>query len=160
VTARIHAIAAAVDPALRLHTVAKLSEGDPTLWLEFGFLFKLLLLVSGIALLLSLASIYAALSFAVSRRTHEIGIRMALGADAVRVAAATFSRPVTHVALGVVLGAGLTAALATVVAGRLSPAAAFVVAGYAALMLAVCLLSAITPLRRALRVDPTETLRA
>jgi predicted lysophospholipase L1 biosynthesis ABC-type transport system permease subunit len=158
--ARIHAIAAAVDPALRLHTVARMSEGDPTLWLEFTFLFKLLLLVSGIALLLSLASIYAALSFAVSRRRRDIGIRVALGADAVRVAAATFSRPLTHVALGVVLGAGLTAALATVVAGRLSATAALVIAGYAVLMLAICSLSAIVPVRRALQVDPTEALRA
>jgi predicted permease len=160
VTARIHAIAAAADPALRLHTVARMSDGDPTLWLEFAFLFKLLLLVSAIALMLSLCGIYAAMSFAVSRRTREIGVRIALGADAVRVATATFARPFVHVVLGVLLGAGLTAALASVVAGRLTASAAIAVVVYGALMLGVCLLPAITPLRRALRVDPTEALRA
>jgi putative ABC transport system permease protein len=160
VAARMHAIAAAVDPALRLHSVARISDGDPTEWLEFDFLFKLLALVSSIALLLSLAGIYAAMSLAVSRRTREIGIRVALGANVARVASATFGRTVAHVGLGVVLGAGLTGALAWTVTGGLSVSGAFLVAGYAALMLAVCLLSSITPLRRALRIDPTEALRA
>jgi predicted permease len=158
--ARIHAIAAGVDPMLRLHTVATISDGDPTYWLEFAFLFKLLVLVSAIALLLSLSSVFAAMSFAVSRRRREIGIRVALGADAARVAAATFSRPCIHVVIGVVLGAGLTTALAWVVAGSLSATAAVVITVYAALMLGISLLPAIAPLRRALRVDPTEALRA
>ena len=90
VASRLHAIAAAVDPALRLHSVARISDGDPTEWLEFDFLFKLLALVSSIALLLSLAGIYSAMSLAVSRRTREIGIRVALGANVARVASATF----------------------------------------------------------------------
>jgi ABC-type lipoprotein release transport system permease subunit len=62
--------------------------------------------------------------------------------------------------MGVALGAGLTAALTVAVTGGLSAAAAGVVFGYALLMLCVCLLPSIAPLRRALRVDPTEALRA
>ena len=160
VASRLHAIAAAADPALRLHSIARISDGDPTEWLEFDFLFKLLALVSSIALLLSLAGIYSAMSLAVSRRTREIGIRVALGANVASVASATFGRTFAHVGLGVVLGAGLTGALAWAVTGGLSVAGALLVAGYAALMLAVCLLSSIAPVRRALRVDPTEALRA
>lgn len=160
VAARVHALAAAVDPMLRLHEIASLGDGEPTNWLEFEFLFKLLSVVSAIALLLSVASIYAAMSFAVSRRTREIGIRVALGAGAARVAAATFSRPCVQVGLGVLLGAGLTAAMTVAITGGLSAAAAGLIVGYALLMLCVCLLPSIAPLRRALRVDATEALRA
>ena len=160
VAARVHAHAAAVDPMLRLHAMGSLGAGEPTNWLEFEFLFKLLSVVSAIALLLSLAGIYAAMSFAVSRRRREIGIRVALGAGAARVASATFSRPLVQVGLGVLLGAALTAALTVAISGGLSAAAASGVAAYALLMLCVCLLPSIAPLRRALRVDPTEALRA
>jgi hypothetical protein len=160
VAARLHAIAATVDPTLRLHSVAPMSEGDPTMWLEFDFLFKLLLLVSGIALLLSLAGIYAALSFAVSRRTREIGIRVAMGASALRVTTAIFSKPLIQVGGGVLVGAGLTAALAVAVTGGVTMAGVALLAAYAALMLGVCLTPSITPVRRALRVDATEALRA
>ena len=159
-SARLHAIAAAVDPTLRLHAVAPVSEGDPTLWLEFDFLFTLLMLVSAMALLLSMAGIYAALSFAVSRRTREIGIRVAMGASAARVAMAIFSRPVAQVGTGVLLGVGLTAALAIVVTGGVTAAGIGLVAAYATLMLGVCLLPSVTPVRAALRVDATEALRA
>ena len=160
VASRVQALAVAVDPMLRLNAIASMGEGDPTMWLEMDFLSKLLTLVSAIALLLSLASIYAAMSFAVSRRTREIGIRVALGAGTARVAAAIFSRPIIHVGIGVLLGTGLTIALTVVVTGAMSPAAYALVAGYALLMLGVCLLPSIPPLRRALRVDATEALRA
>ncbi len=160
VAARMRVMAGAVDPALRLYAVASMRTGDPTAWLEFDFLSKLLTLVSAIALLLSLAGIYAAMSFAVSRRRREIGIRVALGADALRVVAATFSRPLAQVGLGVLLGAGLTAALAIAVTGGPSVSGALRVAAYAALMLGVCVLPSIAPVRRALQVDPTEALRA
>ena len=160
VAARIHALAAAIDPMLRLHSMGSLGAGEPLNWLEFEFLFKLLSVVSAVALLLSLAGIYASMSFAVSRRTREIGIRVALGAGPARVASATFSRPFVQVGLGVLLGAALTVALTVAVRGELSAAAAGAVAAYALLMLCVCLLSSIKPLRRALRVDATEALRA
>ena len=159
VVARLHTIAASIDPRLRLHNVARMSDGDPTMWMEFEFLFKLLMLVSGIALLLSLAGIYAAMSFAVSRRTREIGIRMALGATAVRVATATFARPFGQVGLGVLIGAGLTSALVYAVTGGVSATGVGLVTAYAAAMLGVCLLPSITPLGRALRVDPTGALK-
>jgi predicted permease len=159
-TGRLQALAAAIDPTLRVHDVVSLADGDPTMWMEFDYLFRLVTTVSAIALLLSLASIYAAMSFAVARRRREIGIRTALGADAVRIASATFARPFTQVGLGVLLGAGLTAALTWAIAGGVSAAALAVVCAYAILMLGICLLPAVTPLRRALNVDPTEALRA
>jgi hypothetical protein len=70
------------------------------------------------------------------------------------------SRSAAPVALGVIAGAGLTTALTRAVMGELSVAAAALVSAYAVAMLALCLLPGIGPLRRALKVDATEALRA
>ncbi|HEV2149220.1 MAG TPA: ABC transporter permease [Longimicrobiaceae bacterium] len=156
---RLRAIATEVDPALRLHEVLPLDEVGSTLWLELDFLFKLLVLVSSIALLLSLAGIYSVMSFTVSRRTREIGIRVALGADPWRVAAAILSRPLAQVGVGLAAGAVLVTALTRVVSG-LSAKEVGMVAAYMALMMGVCMLACIVPTRRALRVEPTDALRA
>jgi ABC-type antimicrobial peptide transport system permease subunit len=157
---RLHALAAAVDPALRVQTPAPTSRLN-TSDLEFlGFWFRLTVLVSAIALLLSLAGIYAVTSFAVSRRTREIGIRVALGATAPRVVAATFARPLIQVSIGIIAGAALAVAFSFgVLRGALWPMGALAVAGYAVLMMAVCLLACVMPTRRALRIQPTDALR-
>jgi predicted permease len=158
---RLRALAAATDPALRLHEVLPLDRVGATMWMEFDFLWRLLALVSGVALLLSLAGIYAVTSFTVSRRTREIGIRVALGADARRVVAAIFARPLAQVGVGVLAGGMVTAALAYgALRGALGPAGAALVLAYAALMMGVCMLACVVPTRRALRVEPTEALRA
>ncbi|MBW3553376.1 MAG: ABC transporter permease [Gemmatimonadetes bacterium] len=158
---RLRALATTVDPGLRLHEILPLDEVGITMWLESQFIFRLLIIVSSIALLLSLAGIYSAMSFAVSRRTREIGVRVALGADARRVAAAIFRRPLTQVAAGIAVGGTLTAALILALSGGAVSARGFaMVAAYLTLMVGVCLLACIVPTRRALSLEPTEALRA
>ena len=74
---------------------------------------------------------------------------------------AIFRGPLAQVGLGVVAGAGLAAALAFgVLRGGLWPRGAALVVAYAALMMGVCMLACIVPTSRALRVEPTEALRA
>jgi ABC-type antimicrobial peptide transport system permease subunit len=108
-----------------------------------------------------LAGIYAVMAFTVARRTREIGIRVALGASQRRVLASIFRRPLTQVALGVLAGTFVTGLLAYGLNGMaVSPRGAAMVAAYAVLMLAVCLMACIVPTRRALAVEPTEALRA
>jgi hypothetical protein len=83
--------------------------------LEFAaFWVRLLAVVSAVAMLLSMAGIYAVMSFTVARRTREIGIRVALGASRRRVVAAVFARPLAQVGLGVVAGGVLTVLLGDV----------------------------------------------
>ena len=77
---RLRAVAASVDLALRVDDIQPLDRVGASTWNEFDFLFRLLVLMSSIAVLLSLAGIYAILSFTISRRTREIGVRVALGA--------------------------------------------------------------------------------
>ncbi len=168
---RIRSIASAVDPTLRVSEVQRLDKvTDPILW-AVGLWIRLTVLLTAIALLLSLAGIYAVLSFTVARRTREIGVRVALGASRRRVVTAIFRRPLTQVGLGVLAGTILIAAGTVAASGwapdqginlsdaRISPAQVALLVAYAVLMLGVCLLACVVPTRRALGVEPTEALR-
>ena len=167
---RVREITAAIDPMLRLSNFQRLDQvADSMLWILRMWL-RVSLLLTAIAILLSLAGIYAVLSYTVARRTREIGVRVALGASRQRLVMAIFRRPLTHVALGVLAGTSLIVFLAVLVsggdgglgrvAGGFSVTNAALLLGYATFMLAVCLLACVVPTRRALKVEPTEALRA
>jgi hypothetical protein len=165
---RMRSIATAVDPTLRLSEIQRLSDvSDAMLWI-MGLWIKVTVLLTAIALLLSLAGIYAVLSFIVARRTREIGVRVALGASPRRILLAIFRRPLVQVGIGVATG-GLLIALAAqaLVHTEMANAGSGVslglvaeLAAYGMLMFGVCLLACIVPTRRALGVEPTEALRA
>jgi putative ABC transport system permease protein len=158
---RLRALATAVDPTLRVDELLPLDAVGAELWSELAFLFRVLVVVSAVALLLSLSGIYSVMAFAVSRRTREIGVRVALGSDRRHVVAAVFARPLAQVASGIAAGGVLTALITLAVHdGALSAAQLGAVVAYAALMLGVCLLACVVPTRRALRIQPTEALRA
>jgi len=167
---RMREIAAGVDPALRLTAMERMDRiADSLVWF-WGLWMRVTMGLTAIALLLSLAGIYAVLSYTVARRTREIGVRVALGASARRIITATFRRPLIQVTMGVVAGGilvgvaaaamGSTTQFEGVRAPGLSPTDLALLVAYAALMLAVCLLACIVPTWRALRVQPTEALRA
>ena len=158
---RLRELAAAVDPTLRLDGVVPMDElqaGDLTMQ---GYILRLLVVVSLLALTLSLAGVYAVTSFTVARRTREIGIRVALGADPRRLAVAVVRRPITQAGLGVLLGCTLLGLLQQVTAADgLSPRALLVLLGCGGALFGTCLLACVLPMRRALAVEPTEALRA
>ena len=155
---RLRSLAAAVDPTLRLHaptTLAQINRED----LYFVRLqFWLVTVVSAGAMLLSLAGIYSVLSFTVSQRTREMGVRLALGGGAWAVAATMIRRPLVLVGTGILLGAVETVMLVSAVNG-VSAARMLGVAGYIVLMVGVCTLASLVPVRRALTIEPTEALR-
>jgi hypothetical protein len=154
-------VAAAVDPTLRLYDVMPLERLADSELRVLTVVFRLLVVVSVIALTLSLAGVYAVMSFAVARRTREIGIRIALGANRRRVVAAVFRQPLTQLAIGVGAGTALLVGVSILARGGMLPARnVAIVVAYAALMMAVSLLACVVPTRRALRVEPTEALRA
>jgi ABC-type antimicrobial peptide transport system permease subunit len=96
----------------------------------------------------------------VSRRTREIGIRIALGAERLRVIGPILRRPLTQVGLGIVVGAVLTAvAFVTIFEGTPSVNEGAMMVGYALVMMAICLLACVVPVHRALNVAPAEVLR-
>ena len=151
-------LAAQVDVTLRVTEVQPLDRVTAGALREIGFWTTLLGGVSLSALMLSLTGIYAVMSFAVSRRTREIGIRVALGSDRGRVVLAVLRQPLKQVALGVVFGAILVTLLSGQIVSTLRYA--WIITGYSAVMFSVCLLACLVPARRALRVDPIDALRA
>jgi ABC-type antimicrobial peptide transport system permease subunit len=168
---RIRTLSTAIDPTLRLAEIQRLDQvADPLLWF-LHFWLRITAAVTGIALLLSLAGIYAVLSFTVARRTREIGVRVALGATHRGVITAIFRRPLTQVAGGVAVGTLLVGVLLTLLAAPpdspladtpvvVSALQVVLLIAYAATMFGVCMLACIMPTRRALRVQPTVALRA
>lgn len=158
---RLRALVERADPALGVDEVMPLHAVRAGELRFSDFWIQLTSIVCGIALLLSLAGIYAVMSFTVSRRTREIGIRIALGADRRRLLMSVFRGPLRQVGLGVTAGAGLVALLLhAVLRGELSLTHVGALLAYAVFMLGVCLLACAVPTRRALSIEPTEALKA
>ena len=111
---------------------------------------------------LTVVGLYGLVSYAVSRRTREIGIRIAIGASQGRVLAMVLRQGLTPAWCGAVAGLGLS-----VVTARLLPALVQVTYRFDSrtlllvvpLLLAITLLAAFVPARRAARVEPTVALR-
>lgn len=118
--------------------------------------------MGAIGLTLGVVGLYAVIAFAVTRRTREIGVRMALGATAASVLRNVLSSgarlTLTGIAIGLAGAFLLTRYLAEFL-DRVSPRDAMAFAGVPAVLLAVALLACWAPARRASRVDPTVTLR-
>jgi ABC-type antimicrobial peptide transport system permease subunit len=112
-------------------------------------------------LLLSAGGIYAMMSFAVTQRRKEIGIRSALGAQPRRLLAVVFRRAAGQLALGVLAGMSLAFLLDRASDGDLMGVrGAVAVPAIAVVMLVTGLLAAFGPARRGLRIEPSEALRA
>jgi predicted permease len=159
---RVRAVASAVEPALRLSELQRLNEVySGVLWF-LKLWIRITLGLTSMALLLSLAGIYAVMSFTVARRTREIGIRVALGANARTMVTQIFRRPLTQVSIGVAVGSVLAGLLmlTEMGGGTISAMGVGLTVLYATVILAVCLLACVVPTRRALRVEPMEALRA
>jgi ABC-type antimicrobial peptide transport system permease subunit len=162
---RIRAIAAAIDPELRLSDVMTLDKVNEADRIASQFFLRVLALVSAVALLLSTAGVYSLMAFTVARRTREIGIRAAVGADQRRILTGIFSRAFTQVGIGVLLGCVpgavlLFAGAPEVSRGSSGALTAAALTGVTAFMFSVTLVTCAAPARRALRVHPLEALRA
>jgi len=129
---------------------------------QFSFTMLTLGIAAGIALVLGAVGLYGVLSYAVSLRTREIGVRMALGAPPARVMRSVVTSGVTIAGLGLVLGLAGAAGLTRFLRGMLYETKPLDVATFAAmagLLLLVALVASYLPARRAASVSPVEAMR-
>src|SRR6185436_20125455 len=139
-------------------------------YLEYGqafLIFRIGALFAGVfgvlGLILASIGLYGVVAYDITQRTHEIGIRMALGALRSDVLRDIVARGGRLAAIGVLLGAGIAALVANTLRTLLlgvSPFDALTYGGTAALLVAVCLLASFVPALRAATASPLDALRA
>lgn len=154
---RIRSTINGIDPTLRLGGLTTVREAWQPVHQSQQFFAAMQGLIALVALLLSMAGIHALMSFTVSRRTREIGIRSAIGARPARIVTAIFSRAFAQLGLGVLIGATFAAALRRDDLATDGPLMLAVIVGT---MLTVGLIACFIPARRALRIQPTEALKS
>jgi len=151
-----------LDPGLAMYDLRTMTDRlNESMWARRAYSW-LLSAFAIVALALAAAGIYGVISYAVSRRTHEIGIRMALGARPDQVLRSILASGMTLVAVGVASGLAATlfaARLLETLLFGVSPRDALIYVGVIAGVSAVCLLANFVPARRAAAVDPMCALR-
>jgi len=151
-----------IEPSLPLYQIAEMSTTiDDALWARKATSW-LIGSFSAIALLLAAAGLYGVVSYSVSQRTREIGIRMAMGAARGQVMRAVIREGMAPVVAGIALGLAIAFAGAGAISGILvgvRPTNIAVYAGVAFLLLLVTAAANYLPARRAARIDPVPALR-
>ncbi len=153
---------AETNPSLAVFGIRGMDEVINRSLAQRRFLRMLLVVFAGLALSLASIGIYGVISYAVAQSTHEIGVRIALGADANRVLGMVLRQALQLIALGIVLGALAAVAATRAMAGLLFGVRALdplTFAAVAGLLGGVALLAGYIPARRATKIDPMVALR-
>ncbi|HEX2095286.1 MAG TPA: ABC transporter permease [Longimicrobiaceae bacterium] len=152
-----------LDPEQPVHALRSMDEVLSEALIAQRINAVMLSVLAGIALLLAVVGVYGVVAYSVARRTHEIGVRVALGAstgDVLRLVVGQGMRPVLlGVALGV-LGALAVSRLLSAILWGVSATDPATLAGVPALLAGVAVLACWLPARRAARVDPMVALRS
>ena len=152
----------AVDPELPVFGAQTLDEMVSASLSERRFSMEMVGLFALTALLLAALGIYGVISYIVSERTHEIGIRMALGAQRQNILRMVLRQGLALALAGAAVGLACALIVSHLMAGQLygvRPTDPLTFAGVGLLLIAVALLACYIPARRAIRVDPLVALK-
>jgi putative ABC transport system permease protein len=152
----------ALDSELPLQRVAALDRMLANSIRQQRFTSIVLSVFAGVALLLAAAGLYGVISYSVAQRTHELGIRVALGAQVKDVMQLVLRQGMTYVIAGEVIGIMGAFALTRLLGGLLfgvTPTDAVTFIAVTAVLTVVALLACYIPARRATKVDPLVALR-
>jgi putative ABC transport system permease protein len=151
-----------VDPSLPLTNIRSLEQIVGRSLAQQRFNSTLLSLFAAIGLLLAAIGVYGVMSYVVTQRTHEIGVRVALGARAIDVMKLIVGKGIALALAGVALGLGASFALTRLMKDFLfgvEPSDPLTFGGIALLLILVALVACWIPARRATKVDPMVALR-
>jgi putative ABC transport system permease protein len=151
-----------IDPNIPVFSVRTMDQVIARSMAERRFALQLLGIFASVALLLAAIGIYGVMAYSFSQRTHEIGIRIALGAQRMDIFRMAVSEGMQLVAIGLVIGLVGAAALTRSVRSMLfdvSPADPITFAGISLTLAGVAFLACYVPAQRATRVDPLVALR-
>jgi predicted permease len=152
----------ALDPGVEVWTLLPMADYVQAAFLGQRIVSTLLTGLGAVALLLAAMGIYGVMAYVVSQRTHELGIRMALGASAERITRLVLGQGMKLALMGLAVGLVGTMALSRSLASFLygvSPFDPLTLAGVAVLLALVSLVACLLPAWRAARVDPIVALR-
>jgi ABC-type antimicrobial peptide transport system permease subunit len=162
-SAAIRSIVTGIDPAVQLEDESPVTALYDDVFAEPRFFAALMTVFAGLALLTASVGLYALVRYAVTQRTREIGVRIALGANLHRIVRLVLRD--AFVPIGVGLAAGTAASwwlsrfLSSLLYG-ISPHDPVTLALVTAVLVGVAFLAAYLPARRATHIDPIVTLRA
>ncbi len=158
----VRAAIAAVNPNLPLANEQTLDHILAQSMARTSFILVMLAIAAAVALALGMVGIYGVISYVVSQRTREIGVRMALGADRRSVSRMVLKQGMILAAIGVVVGLAVAAGVTRVLSSQLHGVEAtdpVTFAAVATLLTAVALVATYLPALRASRTDPLVALR-
>lgn len=161
-TSPLDQVAAGVDPTQTVYDLKTLEEAMADSVAPRRFNLLLLVLFASVALVLALVGIYGVMSYAVNQRTHEIGIRMALGAQRRQVVRMVVRQGMLLAGVGIAAGVAAALGLTRLMASLLyevTPTDAATFAAVCGILAAAALAACWVPAAQAARVDPTVALR-
>ena len=158
----VRQILAGINPNLTATKILKFEDQIGTGFNSQRLIARLTTLYAVLALVLAAIGLYGVAAYLVARRTTEIGIRMALGAQRSNVVTMMLQSALTPIAVGLLLGLPLVLGLGRAIASQLFGVASYdplILSGAIAALTVAAVLAAIVPARRAASIDPLQALR-
>jgi predicted permease len=163
VMTRVREVIGELDPRVPLANVRSMESVVAASMARTAFAMLLLSIAAGMALILSAVGIFGVISYIVSLRRSEIGIRLALGARAAQVSRLIVSQALRLAIMGIVIGlvgAATTTRFLSAMLFEVSPTEPAVLVAVSMLLLGLAALASYVPARRSARVDPAVVLRS
>jgi predicted permease len=151
-----------LDPNVPVHSISTMGQIIARSLADRRFALELLGIFAAVALLLAAIGIYGVMAYSFSQRTHEVGIRIALGAQRIDILRMALSEGMQIVAIGLatgLAGAAIMTRLFRSMLFNVAPADPITFATAAAILAAVALMACYIPAQRATQVDPLAALR-